>query len=252
MDNNPIAFNDPDGDKIKGSRADKKAFKNYHKAEGTWKDIRKTYRGNRRDLIINSTSSTNESMATASIEPTPYGADGRDISKKTDWFKWNPGADNSSGDAAQDNTGQDNLLKVESRKPVLNNELPRQLQQINVVPILPIVPNPVDFRINAPFIGGLTTFSNPVNGQTQLQNVANTFLNSPGATQILITIGTNTINLDQPSTNPDGRSVRTLLRDRGRAMMQQLRAMGVPITAFPNNWLQFAPGTNIGTNIRVR
>ena len=247
MGNNPIVFNDPYGDKIIAStREDKKAFKTQMKAEGRWKEIRKTYRGNKRDLVLVSTDKTDASMATATIESIPLGGS-EDVSSRVDWFTFNPGADNTSGNAAEDEP----INQIPSR-PAGTIPTPDINPTMSTRPVLNNRPPPVNMRINAPFVGGSTNFSNPTQGNQQLQDVANTFLNTPNATQIIITIGTSTINLNQPSTNPDGRSVNQLLWNRGMSMQNQLIQMGVPLIAFPRNWLRFAPGSSISTTITVR
>ncbi|MBV6483795.1 MAG: hypothetical protein KFKLKKLM_00250 [Flavobacteriales bacterium] len=94
MNNNPIAYNDPMGDKIIGNRKEKRAFKAREKANGTWKDSKKLYRdglfkNSEKDLVLNQQSSSTTSINNAVITATPGNHD-RDVNKNVDWITFSP------------------------------------------------------------------------------------------------------------------------------------------------------------------
>lgn len=86
----------------------------------------------------------------------------------------------------------------------------------------------------------------------KIQRAAQTYLSTPNATQIKIIIGTSARNIDQPSTNPDGRSVRQLLWDRSSVVRQLLINQDVPTSAIQGDWLELEPGTSPSTTIQIR
>ena len=70
MDGNPILYNDPLGDRIKGTRKQKKAFKQREKAAGTWKGAdgsKATYKGKNSPRDLSLISKKNDSRVTEDI-----------------------------------------------------------------------------------------------------------------------------------------------------------------------------------------
>jgi len=249
MSNNPIVFIDPLGDEIIGSRKERREFRRQCKVNGTWADIKATYKGRHspRDLHLRDTKDVNETMASAHIRETPLsGYDRRD---KQDYLYYNSHASGGYGEPFAKALKVD---PIETIHPNIDVPMPNIVLKIPAFNIVLPPQQIVNFQVNAPFTPGFATFQNPQNGNNQLQQVGKTFLNNPNASQIIITIGTSTVNLNQPSINPNAMTVNQLLWARGRAMQNMLLQMGVPVTAFPQNWLQFAPGTSISTTIQVR
>lgn len=252
MDNNPIVFIDPFGDKIYfDSRKDYRAFKKQSKKDGTWGKIKDTYKGRNspRNLKILETSKVNNPMATATIQE--HTTTGNNSVEDFDYLYFNSHA----SDLNEAGVGGQNEEEFERVQPRSATEVPLEFTSPSPIsgPILSVSRGPAaNLKVSAPFIPGYTDFLSPDKGLSQVRNAANVYLNTTGATQIFITIGTNAVNLDQNSANPDGRSLRQLLWDRAQVIRGLLIQMGVPVVAFPNNWLQFAPGTSIETTIRVR
>ncbi len=247
---NPVMLVDPDGMRIIGSKEEKKAFKNRMKAEGRWKDIRKKYRGKKKDLVINANEKSKETIGTATIESTQYEG-WKDYDNNRDWFVFNP----NSGEKTRSYAAHEIPVSIVPSIPSGTIDIERgkiSMSKINLPNLNFVLPQPININVSAQFLGGQTRFRNSTLGLQQLQTAANAFLNNPQAIQIIINIGTSSVNLNQPSTNPDNRSVDQLLRDRGIVIRNQLLQMGIPMSAFKNNWLQFSRGTSASMRIRVR
>jgi hypothetical protein len=252
MANNPIVFNDQLGDKIKGTREEKRAFRQKSKAEGTWRGkngYKRMYRGNKRHLILNDNIDNNNSIITATISNVPKGGT-QDISPRVDYLDYNSAFDEITNNRATYEIDRMPFIKPSPIPiPNTNNPLLTPFPTPTFTP-----PAPINFNINVPFKGGTSTFVNEPMGQFELQKIADTYLNTPNATQILITIGTTAHNIHQKSTAPDQRTIEELMWDRGLRMRNTLiNDYGIPPSAFPgSSWLYFAPGTKIGTIIQIK
>jgi len=237
--NNPIAFSDINGDKIKYENRDiKKAFRNEMKQRGIWKDVKKEYRGNKKDLNVLISDKTRATLSKAQIQKE-YLNSKKDYVQNQDWFIYRE---------KPMVIEHIDLMPIRPNTPIFDDQplelLPIELSQPS--------PDPVNISVTEPFNGGYETFINQTRADGQIRAIANAFLNTPNASKIIIIIGTTARNLNQPSSNPDGRTINQLLIDRAIMIQRQLIRNGVPIEAFQKDWYQPAPGTTVSTTITIR
>ena len=248
MDNNPILFIDPFGDEITyQNRKEYREFRRARKKDGTWADIKHKYKGNtEKNLKILETSEVDNTMASG--KPQEETIKGTNIGDNQDYYYYNSKGNNNGESGAAGSRETINPIQsrsIEALRSTFSQQSPISGQVLALSP-----PRSPQITVNEPFIPNLPTFVNPVNANRQIRNAANVYLNNLGATQIFITIGTIQTNLNLPMGN--GTNLRQLLQQRANIVRNQLIQMGVPAVAFPNDWLRFAPGTSIGTTIRVR
>jgi hypothetical protein len=246
MDNNPILFNDPLGDKvkIKGKNA-RRSIRRAKREDGAFKEQFKQWRQEKGHTYVFDQTKGNNNGLYAAVRDVQQ--NGKHTLKST-WVNFDLIDGNLTGT-------RNKLGKVNPLGPpdinIPSPDLGINTQRRNGVPALvipPPPPRPVNVNVNAPFTPGNATFRNRATGQAQLQTAATAFLNNPNASQLTITIGTNVVNINQPA--PNDPTVGALLNRRGQQVMNILQGMGVPASAISP--IQLAPGTSIGTTIQVR
>ncbi len=244
MDNNPILYNDPLGDKVKIRDSEtRKSIRAARKSDAGFNQQFKDWRKEKgHTYVFEKAQGENNGLYTAVRDILENGK--HTANSTIVQFDLINGGFAGTKDGGISKVNPLGTPDISTPAP----DLDINTQSRNGIPALPPPVPPINVTVSAPFVPGNATFSNPATATTQLQNAANTFLRNPNASQLTITIGTDVMNINQSA--PNDPTVRQLLNRRGRQVRNILQGMGIPSTAIAP--IQLAPVTTIGTTIQVR
>jgi hypothetical protein len=252
MDNNPILYNDPYGDRVEKGNHSKEQWKALKKLKRTDKDFRKNVwkpaKAENRTIDFIEKDGIDASMRNPQrwdeID-NQIGSNEGGVDK--DFLAYNP---NFGSNPVTVNP----KLSTQSIPTIggsISNNIPNispNMQFTTVPPTSipssrPII-SPFSFAGGSPFTPNTSIFANPAIANTTIANAANAFISGSGVNvQIAINTPFTPAQLGGgvPSAALGGLTPNQLQWARGRSIMNSLIAMGVPASAFGSNWLIINP-----------